>query len=146
MGYFKAGDSVCDVWVGLFAAANHICSTLCFENCLFLLCSSSMLSLLLTFCSTIPLFYLHISDPSVILCSKTHYVPTLSNQLTSFDADVGAADLARLVFGSAEVVVVVDVAVVGGGREGVKLQGAIGVHMADVGHVVDVVAGGQVPA
>lgn len=67
-------------------------------------------------------------------------------QLTSFDADVGAADFAGLVFGSAEVVVVVDVAVVGGGREGVQLEGAIGVHMADVGHVVDVVAGCQVPA
>lgn len=79
-------------------------------------------------------------------CSKTHSLPGLSDQLTSFDTDVGAADLARLVFGGAEVVVVVDVAVVGGGREGVQLQGAIGVHVADVGHVVDVVAGGQVPA
>lgn len=39
-----------------------------------------------------------------------------------------------------------DVAVVGGGREGVQLQGAVGVHVPDVGHVVDVVAGGQVPA
>ena len=67
-------------------------------------------------------------------------------RLTSFDADVGAADLAGLVLGSAEVVVVVDVAVVGGGREGVQLEGAIGVHVSDVGHVVDVVAGGQVPA
>ena len=67
-------------------------------------------------------------------------------QLTRFDADVGAADLAGLVFGCAEIVVVMDVAVVGRGREGVQLQGAIGVHVSDVGHVIDVVAGGQVPA
>lgn len=66
--------------------------------------------------------------------------------LTSFDADVGAADLAGLVFGSAEVVVVVDVAVVGRGREGVQLQRAISVHVPDVRHVIDVIAGSQVPA
>lgn len=71
---------------------------------------------------------------------------TFPPQLTGFDADVWTADLAGLVFSSAEVVVVVDVAVVGRGREGVQLQGAIGVHVSDVGHVVDVVAGGQVPA
>lgn len=35
-------------------------------------------------------------------------------KLTSFDADVGAADLASLVFSGTEVVVVMDVAVVGG--------------------------------
>lgn len=67
-------------------------------------------------------------------------------QLTGFDANVGTADLASLVFSSAEIVIVMDVAVVGRGREGVQLQGAIGVHVSDVGHVVDVVAGGQVPA
>lgn len=78
-------------------------------------------------------------------CSVTLLAPKW-HQLTGFDADVGAADLAGLVLGGAEVVVVVDVAVVGGGREGVQLQGAIGVHVSDVGHVVDVVAGGQVPA
>ena len=39
-----------------------------------------------------------------------------------------------------------DVAVVGGRREGVQLQGAVGVDVADVGHVVNVIAGGQVPA
>lgn len=59
-----------------------------------------------------PLFYPNLSDPLVFACR-------LWSKLTSFDADVGAADLAGLVFGSAEVVVVVDVAVVGGGREGV---------------------------
>lgn len=71
---------------------------------------------------------------------------TLGPQLTGFDANVGTADLASLVFSSAEVVIVMDVAVVGRGREGVQLQCAIGVHVSDVGHVVDVVAGGQVPA
>lgn len=67
-------------------------------------------------------------------------------QLTCFDANVGTADLASLVFSSAEIVIVMDVAVVGRGREGVQLQGAVGVHVSDVGHVIDVVAGGQVPA
>jgi len=60
--------------------------------------------------------------------------------------DAGAPDLARLVLGGAEVLVVVDDAVVGGGRERVELQGSVGVHVADVGHVVNVVSGGQVPA
>lgn len=78
--------------------------------------------------------------------THAHSASRPQSQLTSFDADVGAADLAGLVLGRAEVVVVVDVAVVGGGREGVQLQGSIGVHVSDVGHVVDVVAGGQVPA
>lgn len=95
-----------------------------------------VLCLTVAFCS----FVLNLSEASVLL------MLCLWPQLTSFDADVGAADLAGLVFGSAEVVVVMDVAVVGRGREGVQLQSAIGVHVADVGHVVDVVAGGQVPA
>ena len=69
-----------------------------------------------------------------------------SLSLTCFDADAGAADLAGLVLCGAEVVVVMDVAVEGGGRERVELEGAVGVHVADVGHIVDVVAGGQVPA
>lgn len=60
--------------------------------------------------------------------------------------DAGAADLAGRILGGAEVLVVVDDAVVGGGRERVELERAIGVHVADVGHVVDVVSGGQVPA
>lgn len=65
--------------------------------------------------------------------------------LTCFDADAGAADLAGLVLSSAEVVIVMNEAVEGGGGEGVELQRAVGVNVADVWHVVDVVAGGQVP-
>lgn len=80
------------------------------------------------------------------ICSIFCLNHCLSLVLTSFDADVRAADLARLVLGGAKVVVVMDVAVVRGGRERVQLEGAVGVHMADVGHVVDVVASGQVPA
>lgn len=66
--------------------------------------------------------------------------------LTCFDVDAGAANLARLVLSSAEVLVVMYDAVVGGGGEGVELKRAVGVHMADVGHIVNVVSGGQVPA
>lgn len=66
--------------------------------------------------------------------------------LTCFDTDARAADLASLVLCSAEVVVVMDEAVEGRWREGVELQRAIGMDMADVGHIVDVVASSQVPA
>lgn len=66
--------------------------------------------------------------------------------LTCFDSDAGAANLASLVLCSAEVVIVMDEAVEGRWREGVELQRAIGMDMADVGHVVDVVASSQVPA
>lgn len=60
--------------------------------------------------------------------------------------DAGASNLACLVLSSAEVLVVMDDAVIGGGREGVELEGAVGMHVADVGHVVNVVSGSQVPA
>ncbi len=60
--------------------------------------------------------------------------------------DAGATNLARLVLSSAEVLVVVDNAVIGGGGERVELEGAVGMHVADMGHVVNVVSGGQVPA
>lgn len=66
--------------------------------------------------------------------------------LTGLNADAGAADLAGLVLSGAEVVIVVNEAVEGGGGEGVELQRPVGVDMADVRDVVDVVAGGQVPA
>lgn len=66
--------------------------------------------------------------------------------LTCFDMNAGASNLAGLVLSSAEVLVVVDDAVIGGGREGVELEGAVGMHMADVGNVVNVVSGSQVPA
>lgn len=66
--------------------------------------------------------------------------------LTCFDVDAGASDLAGLVLSSAEVLVVMDDAVVGGGGERVELKGAVGVHVADVGNVVNVVSSGQVPA
>lgn len=66
--------------------------------------------------------------------------------LTCFNADAGAADLASLVLCSAEVVIVVDEAIEGRWREGVELQSAIGMDMADVGDIVDVVASSQVPA
>ncbi len=66
--------------------------------------------------------------------------------LTCFDTDARAADLAGLVLGSAEVVIIMNEAVEGRGGEGVELQRAVGVNVADVWHVVDVVAGGQVPA
>lgn len=88
----------------------------------------------MTFCSKV----------SIAFRFSQHF--QLSVPLTSFDADVGAADFARLVFGGAEVVVVMDVAVVGGGRERVQLKSTVGLHMTDVGHVVNVVASGQVPA
>lgn len=82
----------------------------------------------------------------IIMARNASIKEAFHPQLTGFDANVGTADLAGLVFSSAEIVVVMDVAVVGRGREGVQLHGAIGVHVSDVGHVVDVVAGGQVPA
>lgn len=66
--------------------------------------------------------------------------------LTCFDTDAGAADLASLVLCSAEVVIVVDEAVEGRRRERVELQRAVGMDVADVGHIVDVVASRQVPA
>lgn len=72
--------------------------------------------------------------------------PPMLLTLTCFDVDAGAANLARLVLSSAEVLVVMYDAVVGGGGERVELKRAVGVHMADVGHIVNVVSGGQVPA
>lgn len=78
----------------------------------------------------------HVSAPGPL--------PPLS--LTCFDVDAGAAYLARLVLSSAEVLIVMYNAVIGGGGEGVELKSAVGVHVADVGHVVNVVSGGQVPA
>lgn len=60
--------------------------------------------------------------------------------------DAGATNLACLVLSSAEVLVVVDNAVIGGGGEGVELEGAVGMYVANMGHVVNVVSGGQVPA
>lgn len=80
------------------------------------------------------------------ICSIFCLNHCLLRLLTSFDADVRAADLAGLVLGGAKVVIVVDVAVVCRGRERIQLKRAVGMHVADVGHVVDVVAGGQVPA
>lgn len=65
---------------------------------------------------------------------------------TSFDADVGAPDLAGRVLRGAEVVIVVDKAIEGGGGEGVELQRPVGMHVPDVRHVVDVVPRGQVPS
>lgn len=82
----------------------------------------------------------------IIMIRKVLVKGDLCPQLTGFDANVRTADLASLIFSSAEVVIVMDVAVVGRGREGVQLQCAIGVHVSDVGHVIDVIAGGQVPA
>lgn len=67
-------------------------------------------------------------------------------KLTGFDVDAGASNLACLVLSGAEILVVVDNAVIGGGREGVELEGAVGMHVADMGHVINVVSGGQVPA
>lgn len=66
--------------------------------------------------------------------------------LTCFDADVGAPDLAGSVLRGAEVVIVVDKAIEGGGGEGVELQRPVGVDVPDVRHVVDVVPRGQVPS
>lgn len=66
--------------------------------------------------------------------------------LTCFDADVGAPDLAGSVLRGAEIVIVVDKAIEGGGGEGVELQRPIGVDVPDVRHVVDVVPRGQVPS
>lgn len=66
--------------------------------------------------------------------------------LTCFNVDAGASDLARLILGGAEVLVVVDDAVVSRGGERVELEGAVGMHVAYVGHVVNVVSGSQVPA
>lgn len=65
---------------------------------------------------------------------------------TCFDADVGAPDLAGSVLRGAEVVIVVDKAIEGGGGEGVELQRPVGVDVPDVRHVVDVVPRGQVPS
>lgn len=79
------------------------------------------------------------------VCVGTRLAPMLLT-LTCFDVDAGAANLARLVLSSAEVLIVMYNAVIGGGGEGVELKSAVGVHMADVGHVVNVVSGGQVPA
>lgn len=70
----------------------------------------------------------------------------LSPTLTCFDVDAGASNLPCLILSSAEVLVVVDNAVIGRGREGVELEGAVGVHVADMGHVINVVSGSQVPA
>lgn len=60
--------------------------------------------------------------------------------------DAGASNLACLVLSSAEILVVVDDAVIGGGGERVQLEGAIGMYVADMGHIVNVVSSGQVPA
>lgn len=65
---------------------------------------------------------------------------------TCFDADVGAPDLAGSVLRGAEVVIVVDKAIEGGGGEGVELQRPVGMDVPDVRHVVDVVPRGQVPS
>ena len=60
--------------------------------------------------------------------------------------DILAADLARGVLGSAVVGVVVDQLAEAGRQEVEDLQRAVGVDMADAGHVVDLLARGQVPA
>ena len=65
---------------------------------------------------------------------------------TCFDADVGAPDLAGSVLRCAEVVIVVDKAIEGGGGEGVELQRPVSVDVPDVRHVIDVVPRGQVPS
>lgn len=122
------------MWVGLFS-----CS--CQSHLLYFVLSQPV-SIFSVPHHVVCLFDLLLHNPPSFITLR----PCFLSRLTSFDADVGAADLAGLVLGSAEVVVVVDVAVVGGGREGVQLEGAICVHVSDVGHVVDVVAGGQVPA
>lgn len=60
--------------------------------------------------------------------------------------NAGATNLARLVLGSAEILIVMYNAVIGRGGERVELESAVGMHMADMGHVVNVVSRGQVPA
>lgn len=65
---------------------------------------------------------------------------------TCFDADVGAPDLAGSILRGAEVVIVMDKAIEGGGGEGVELQRPVGMDVPDVRHVVDVVPRGQVPS
>lgn len=119
-GYFRAGDSECGLsFLRLPITSARLC----------VLTNGSVCS------------YPHHHDQKRISQGGAFHP-----QLTGFDANVGTADLASLVFSSAEIVIVMDVAVVGRGREGVQLQGAIGMHVSDVGHVIDVVASGQVPA
>lgn len=66
--------------------------------------------------------------------------------LTCFDANVRAPDLAGCVLCSAEIVIVVDKAIEGGGGEREELQSPVGMHVPDVWHIVDVVPRGQVPS
>lgn len=66
--------------------------------------------------------------------------------LTCFDANVRAPDLAGCILRSAEIVIVVDKAIEGGGGEGVELQSPVGMHVPDMRHIVDVVPRGQVPS
>lgn len=65
---------------------------------------------------------------------------------TCFDANVRAPDLAGCVLCGAEIVIVVDKAIEGGGGERVELQSPVGMHVPDVWHIVDVVPRGQVPS
>lgn len=60
--------------------------------------------------------------------------------------DTGASDFACLILGSTEVLVIMDYAVIGRRGERIELEGAVGMHVAYMGHVVNVVSGSQVPA
>ena len=66
--------------------------------------------------------------------------------LTSLDVDILTADPPRGVLGRAVVAVVVDELGEAGRGDVEDLERAVGVHMADPRHVVDLLAGGQVPA
>lgn len=59
--------------------------------------------------------------------------------------DAGASDLACLILSGAEVLVVMDDAVIGRRGERVELESAVGMNVAYMGHVVNVVSSSQVP-
>lgn len=65
---------------------------------------------------------------------------------TCFDPDVWAPDFAHGVLCSTEVNIVVDKAVEGRWREGVKLKSPIGMDVADVWDIIDVIPSSKVPA
>lgn len=73
-------------------------------------------------------------------------LPTVFLRLTSFDVDILAPNLARRVFCSAVVCVVMDQLAEAGRQEVEDLEGSVWVDMADAWDVVDLLAGRQIPA
>lgn len=78
------------------------------------------------------------------LCVEFFFFPI--GRLTGFDVHILTPDFARGVLGGAVVRVVMDQLAEAGRQEVEDLQRSVGVDVSDARHIVDLLAGGQVPA